>query len=101
MNKFGGDSMKKSYIVFISLLAFYFIVSIQAFASRAVAPLKIPSILYNGIKIVAENSSPENMGLVEAFNVNTNSLIWSRKIYEVKINPTIEEDTQFKINISK
>jgi hypothetical protein len=87
--------MKKRYIIVVFLLAFYFICTVQAYGSRVYAPSRIPPIIYKDIKIVAENSSPDNMGIVQAFNVKTNKLIWSTKVYGVKIEPGIEEDTQW------
>ena len=91
----GGDCLKKRHIIIVFLLAFCFICTVQVFASRAYAPIIISPIIYKDIKIVAENSSPNNMGIVEAFNVNTNKLIWSKKVYKVKIKPGVEEDTQW------
>ena len=87
--------MKKRFTKIIFLLAFCFICTLQVFASRAYAPITISPIIYKDIKIVAENSSPDNMGIVKAFNVNTNKLMWSKKVYKVKIKPGIEDDTQW------
>jgi outer membrane protein assembly factor BamB len=84
---------KCTFIVFLLLLCFCD--AVQVFASRANAPAEIPPIIYNDIRIVAENSSPENMGIVQAFDVNTKKLIWSTKVYKVKIKRNIEDDTQW------
>jgi outer membrane protein assembly factor BamB len=73
---------------------FCFSYTVQVFASRN-APAEIAPILYNNIKIIAENSSPDNMGIVQAYDTNTNELIWSTKVYEVDMKPNIEEDTQW------
>ena len=67
---------------------------VNVFASR-VSPVKISPIVYKDVKIVAENYSPDNMGVVQAFDIKTNKLIWSKKVYEVKIKPRVEADTQF------
>ncbi len=90
----GDGSMKRKYIFIVFLPIFCFLYTNQVFASRAFAPEKIPPVIYKDIKFVAENSSPENMGIVQAFHVNTDKLIWSKKVYTVKINPNVEEDTQ-------
>lgn len=62
--------------------------------SKAYAPSAIPPVLYKDIRILTENSSQYNMGIVQAFNTKTNKLIWSKKIYEVNIDSNIEEDVQ-------
>lgn len=87
--------MKKRYTLIVFLLVFYFICTAQVFASRSSLPAKISPVIYNDLRIVAENNSSDNMGIVQAFNVNTNKLIWSKKIYKVKIKSGIEEDTQW------
>ena len=35
------------------------------------------------------------MGVVQAFDIKTNKLIWSKKVYDVKINPRVKADTQW------
>ena len=77
------------------LLVFFLINPVQVFASRDRAPVKITPIIYQGIKIVAENSSPYDMGRVQAFDINTNKLIWSKQVYEVKMKSNVEADTQW------
>lgn len=62
--------------------------------SKAYAPSAILPVLYKDIRILTENSSQYNMGIVQAFNTKTNKLIWSKKIYEVNIDSNIEEDVQ-------
>jgi len=86
--------LKKIYIFISFLLLFYLINSGQAFAIR-VAPIKISPITYKNLRIVAENNSPENMGIVQASDINTNKLIWSKQVYKVRMNPDYEEDTQW------
>ena len=93
--KVGGTYLKKKYIRIVFLLVFCFIYTTQLYASRAYEPAKIASIMYKDIKIVAENSTPDNMGVVQAFNVNTNKLVWSKKVYKVTIKPGVEDDTQW------
>jgi len=87
--------MKKRYTLIVFLLAFCLICTVQVFASRISLPAKISPVIYNDLRIVAENNSSDNMGIVQAFNVNTNKLIWSKKIYKVKIKSGIEEDIQW------
>ena len=87
--------MKKKYTFILLLLVFCFSDTVQVFASRANEPAEIPPIIYNDIRIVAENSSPDNMGIIQAFDANTNELIWRTKVYKVKIKRNIEADTQW------
>lgn len=87
--------MNKKYMLIILTLVFCFCFSAQVFASRGHSPAVIPPITYNNIRISAENSSPENMGIVQAFDANTNELIWSTKVYQVEIDPDVEDDTQW------
>ena len=94
-NELGGVCMKKRYTLIVLLLVLYFICTVQVFASRSSLPAKISPVIYNDLRIVAENNSSDNMGIVQAFNVNTNKLIWSKKIYKVEIKSGIEEDTQW------
>ncbi|AHF08664.1 hypothetical protein DESME_13310 [Desulfitobacterium metallireducens DSM 15288] len=77
------------------LLIYYLINPAQVLASRAFAPVKITPIIYKDIKIVAENNSPENMGIIQAFDINTNKLIWSKQVYKVRVKPNVEADTQW------
>jgi len=86
--------LKKKYIFITFLLVFYFINNLRVSADRGL-PAKIEPIIYNNIKIAAENNTPDNMGIVQAFDVNTNKLLWSTRVYKVKIKNGIEEDTQW------
>ena len=86
--------MKKKYTFIMFLLVFCFLCTVQVFASRAYELEKIPPVIYKDIRIIAENNSPDNIGVVQAFNVNTNKLIWSKKVYKVRRSPFVEEDTQ-------
>lgn len=87
--------MNKKYVLMVFLLVYCLIYPAQVFASRAFAPVKITPIIYKDIKIVAENNSPENMGIVQAFDINTNKLIWSKQVYKVRMKPNVEADTQW------
>lgn len=84
--------MKRKHLLIILLLTFLLLNSVEVSADR-VSPAKISPIIYKDIKIVAENSSPNNMGIVQAFDTNTNKLIWSKQVYEVKMKPNVEADT--------
>lgn len=77
-----------------TLTLFFFASKEHVLASRAFAPPQINPLIYNDIKITASNSTPDDMGIVQAFNTKTNNLLWSKKIYKVRINPNVEEDTQ-------
>jgi outer membrane protein assembly factor BamB len=78
----------------VLFLVFNLLNPVNLFADRE-APEKIPPIIYKNLKIVTENNSPGNMGLVQAFDINTNKLIWSKQVYEVKIKSRVEADTQW------
>jgi hypothetical protein len=88
--------LKKKYVLIAFLLVYCLINPAQVFAIRAFEPVKITPIIYKDIKIVAENNSPENMGIVQAFDINTNKLIWSKQVYKVRMNPDVEADTQWR-----
>lgn len=87
--------MKRKYSLIILLLTFLLLNSVEVLAIRAFSPAKISPIIYKDIKIVVENSSPYNMGIVQAFDINTNKLTWSKQVYEVKMKPNVEADTQW------
>ena len=76
--------MKRKYVFIVFLLVFCVINPQQVFADRT-APVKITPIIYQNIKIVAENDSPENMGVVQAFDIDTNKLIWRKQVYKVSV----------------
>ena len=86
--------MKRNNFFIVCLSIICLLYTNQVYASREYAPATIPPVIYKDIKIVAENSSLDNMGVVQAFNINTNKLIWSKQVYTIKINPHIEKDTQ-------
>lgn len=86
--------MKRKYFFVVCLSIICLLYTNLVYASREYAPATIPPVIYKDIKIVAENSSLDNMGVVQAFNINTNKLIWSKQVYTIKINPQIEKDTQ-------
>lgn len=87
--------MKKKYMLIAFLIVYCLINPAQVFASRAFAPVKITPIIYKDAKIVAENNSPENMGIIQAFDINTNKLLWSKQVYKVRMKPNVEADTQW------
>ena len=86
--------MRRKYSVIVLLLTFFLLNSVEVLASRAFPPAKISPIIYKDIKIVAENRL-DNMGIVQAFDINTNKLVWSKQVYEVKMRPRVEADTQW------
>lgn len=65
--------MKSKYTFIVLLLTFFLLNSAEVLASRAFLPAKIPPIIYKDIKIVADNSSLDKMGIVQAFDKNTNN----------------------------
>jgi outer membrane protein assembly factor BamB len=86
--------MKKIYKTIMLLLTLCFLFTLHVLAKRS-TPEVISPIIYNDIKIVAENNSPANMGIIQAFDTKTNKLLWSKKVYNVVVNPLVEADTQW------
>ena len=84
--------MKKIYICILFLIILCIVGSNTVFADRD-GPAIMPPISYHDLKIVAVNTH-QSMGVVQAYNKDTNKLIWNRKLYEVKIKTSLEEDFQ-------
>jgi hypothetical protein len=64
--------------------------ALDVFAKRA-APKPVEPIIHNGIKYVASSK----MGYVESWDLRTNQRLWEKKVYDVTINPFLEEDVQW------
>lgn len=86
--------MRKIYTLIVLIVVFCTVNLNIVSASRAFSPNVIPDIFYRDLRISAENSTPENMGIVQAFNQNTDKPVWSKKVYDVIISKSIEEDVQ-------
>jgi hypothetical protein len=65
----------------------------SAFAKR-IAPLKVDSVICDGIRYVAPNDDGRR-GYIEAWNVETNKKLWELTIFTNPIDPNLEEDVQW------
>jgi hypothetical protein len=63
------------------------------FAKR-VTPSPVPSVVVAGIEYRVTHFPVERMGFVEAYDLKTKSLIWTRQIYVVIKDPLLEGDVQ-------
>jgi hypothetical protein len=63
-----------------------------AFAKR-IAPVKVASVIYEGIRNVAPNDNGRR-GYIEAWNVVTNKKLWELTLFTNGIDPNLEEDVQ-------
>jgi hypothetical protein len=86
--------MRKLLILIVSLLFFSLTDGVLVVADRE-APKKVDPVIFNDIKIVAENKSPETMSVVTAIDIKTNKLLWSKEVYKVRMNSFVETDTQW------
>ncbi len=55
-------------------------------SSPPVAP-----VVYKGVRFIAP---PDAMGFVQAWDIQTGKKVWEKKVYDVVINPWMEEDVQ-------
>ena len=55
-------------------------------------PAPVAPVVHNGVKYTAP---AEQMGYVVAFNASSGAKLWEQKIYDVKLDPTLEADIQF------
>lgn len=67
-------------------------------AKRA-EPMAVEPFTYRGVKYVAphfkmKNKQVQRGGLIEAWDIKTNRMLWDLKIYETKYAPTLEQDVQ-------
>ena len=86
--------MRSRFIPILLILIFTCIIAkTQIYADRTM-PVKIEPVIYNNIRITAENSTKYNMGIVKAYNNTTGAFMWQKKIYNVGIFPNLEEDAQ-------
>lgn len=82
--------MKNRIVVTIIILFTLFFCTTFILAKR-VGPTRVEDIIFNGIKYSATN---EEMGYVEAWNIQNNKQIWKKKIYEVTYDNHLEKDVQ-------
>jgi hypothetical protein len=85
--------MKKFISLAIVLGMISFVMCNLAEAKRGPAPEVVP-LIYKGMKFIAPNS-PQKMGYIEAWDIETNKKVWEKKVYRVFINPLMEADVQW------
>ncbi len=85
-----GNKMKNKKVMMISLFVVATLMVLSAHAKRG-APKKVLPIVYQGVEYRAPE---EHMGMVEAWGVKSNRLIWRRQIYVVKYLE-LETDVQW------
>jgi LysM repeat protein len=84
--------MGRPFIV-LCITALLYSSVMPAYAKRANSkPVK--PVVFNGVKYVAPNDRGR-VCYVQAWDVSQGNLLWERIIYEVPIDPTIEEDVQY------
>lgn len=62
-------------------------------AKRGPAP-EVESVIYKGIKFIASNT-PQRMGYVEAWDIETKRKAWEQKVYTVVFDRLLEQDVQW------
>ena len=78
----------------IFALIFGIVVSAASVANaKRVGPPKVNSVVYQGIEYRAPTGRM-NIGMIEAWGVKSNRLIWRRQIYVVKYQEWLEQDVQ-------
>jgi hypothetical protein len=86
--------MKEKIIVFLSLALF--ILHAPLFAKRAY--IKYPDkITIDNIEYKAsyEMGNLVQKAYIEARNIETEEIIWKKKIYQIMLNPVLEQDVQW------
>ena len=78
-------------VILIALLFLSFFSCGITKAARTV-PEEVEPLIYNGVKYIAPHTK---MGYTEAWDIKTGDKLWEKKVYDVKINPFIEEDVQW------
>ncbi|OGF64875.1 MAG: hypothetical protein A2Y62_13190 [Candidatus Fischerbacteria bacterium RBG_13_37_8] len=61
-------------------------------AAKRAAPVPVSPVVYKGIEYRAPH---ERMGYVQAWDIKNNKFLWEKKIYDVPIDPKLEEDVQW------
>lgn len=82
--------MNNKITVFIGVLLFLFVFITSVFAKR-LGPPSVDDVIFDGVKYSAPNIE---IGYVEAKNINDNSLIWKKKVYDVNYQNNLEKDVQ-------
>ena len=75
------------------LVAVSALLALPAYAKREIAKKVVP-VVRGGIRYEAPNR-PSRVVVIEAWDEKTREKLWERIVYEVKIDPKIEEDVQW------
>jgi hypothetical protein len=77
-----------------SLISFLLLATLLAEAKRG-APAEVLPVTVGNIEYSApRNGTHKQMGFIEARDLKSGKLIWSRQIYAVKYDPDLEGDVQ-------
>lgn len=83
--------MIKKFSLISSLLLATLVAEAKRGAPMEVLPVKVGNIEYSGPH---RNGTHKQMGFIEARDLKSGKLIWSRQIYAVKYDPDLEGDVQ-------
>lgn len=84
--------MRKTFFLTVVITIFSFSILGLVEAER-MPPKNVRPMIYKGIKFIAPGMG--KMGYVEARDTETNKKVWEKKVYNVIINPMLEEDVQW------
>jgi len=76
-----------------NLIGLLLIIPLGPFAKRA-APKPVSPVVRNGVKYSAPNDNGR-IGYVVASDVRSGATLWDIKVFEVQIDPKLEEDVQW------
>lgn len=76
-----------------NLIGLLLIIPLGLFAKRA-APKPVSPVVRNGVKYSAPNDNGR-IGYVVASDVRSGATLWDIKVFEVQIDPKLEEDVQW------
>ncbi|MBI4711763.1 MAG: hypothetical protein HY762_00390 [Planctomycetes bacterium] len=82
--------MKKIIILVLAALGILYCGISMGEAKRA-APKEVEPVVNKGVKYTAPQ---DKIGYVQAWNVEDEEMLWEKKVYDVKIDPKLEEDVQ-------
>lgn len=85
--------MKKTFLLVIVIGVISCVFCQLTEAKRMPAP-EVEPVIYKGVKFISPNT-PQKMGYVEAWDMETNKKVWEKKVYTVFINPIMEADVQW------
>ncbi|OIO20193.1 MAG: hypothetical protein CO029_01715 [Candidatus Magasanikbacteria bacterium CG_4_9_14_0_2_um_filter_41_10] len=81
--------MKKILYIFIAIFMLFTLTS-TVYAKRT-APKDVPPILHEGVRYTVNH---DKRGIIEAWDANTNKLLWEKQIYNTEYDGQLEQDVQ-------